>query len=149
MPHTYSRILIHLIFSTKNREPLIESGFRAKLLAYIAGIIRESGGEAIGVNGTADHVHAFVVLPANRSVSEIVRLVKSNSSRWVHETHRRPGFGWQRGYAAFSVSQSSLPTVVKYVVTQEEHHQKRSFQEEYLGFLKRHGIAFDERFVWD
>ncbi len=149
MPHTYSRILIHLIFSTKNRAPVIERSFREKLFAYIAGIIRQSGGEAIAVNGAADHVHAFLILPMTRSISEMVRLIKSNSSKWVHDTHRKPAFGWQRGYAAFSVSQSNLGRVGGYVDGQEEHHRKIPFQDEYLGFLRKHGIAFDAGFVWD
>lgn len=149
MPHTYSRILVHLIFSTKDREPVIDSEVRPKLWAYIAGIIRESGGGAISVNGAAEHVHAVFVLPARRSVSEMVRLVKSNSSKWMHETHRRSGFGWQRGYAAFSVSQSVLPAVAEYIAEQEEHHRKKSFHEEYKGFLEKHGVSFDERYMWD
>lgn len=144
MPHTYSRILIHLIFSTKDREPMIDHDIRVKLWAYIAGIIRESGCGAIAVDGSTDHVHAVVLLPTSMSVSEIVRLIKSNSSKWVRETHHRRGFGWQRGYSVFSVSQSVLPSVVKYVGEQAEHHRKKSFPEEYLGFLRMHGITFDK-----
>ena len=149
MPHTYSRIIIHLIFSTKDRDPSIDPSLRHRLHAYVAGIVRESGGEAISVNGTADHLHALVAIPPSQSVSDLVRLMKSNSSKWFHEAHYLKEFAWQRGFAAFGVSQSSLVTVASYIATQEEHHRSKTFQEEYLGFLKKHGSSFDERFMWD
>jgi REP element-mobilizing transposase RayT len=138
-----------LIFSTKDREPLIAETIRTELWAYMAGVIRESGGEALIVNGASDHAHVLMLLPTVRSVSEMVRLIKSNSSKWVRETARKSAFAWQRGYAAFSVSQSNLQGVSKYIAEQEEHHRKKSFQEEYRGFLEKHGFAFDERYMWD
>ena len=150
MAQSFSRILVHLIFSTKHREPLIDTEIRHRLHAYVSGIIRESGGEALLVGGTADHVHALMTLPATRSISEMVRLIKANSTKWIHETHPdHADFGWQDGYAAFSVSESNVAKVAGYIAGQELHHRKMLFQEEYLGFLRKHGVAVDERYVLD
>ena len=113
------------------------------------GIIRELGGNTLAINGIADHVHLLTVLPPALSVADAMRVLKTNSSRWVHEQWpRRRAFGWQTGYGAFSTSQSHVGAVVKYIKEQEDHHRKMTFQEEFISFLKKHGIEYDERYIW-
>ena len=150
MAHSLTHILIHAVFSTKGREPLIDRDLRVRLWAYLGGIIHECGGNVIAVGGTADHVHSLFTLTAAMSVADIMRLVKTNSSRWVHEAfpaHR--SFAWQTGYGAFSVSPSNVERVKRYIANQEMHHRKTTFQEEYVHFLNRHGVAYDERYLWE
>ena len=150
MPHTYVNLLVHVIFSTKDRRPHMTPDLRPRLFAYIGGVVRELGGTPSIVNGTDDHVHVLLGLPATKAVADVLRIVKTNSSRWVHETFPAlRAFAWQSGYGAFSVSQSNADAVHAYIATQEEHHRHVSFQEEYAQFLKRHGITYDERYVWD
>lgn len=116
----------------------------------MAGIVKNIGGKALLINGMPDHVHLLVSLPATLSITDAVRLIKTNSSRWVHQTWQtRRSFAWQTGYGAFSVSLSNKDAVYKYIAKQEWHHRKKSFQEEFLDFLKKHGIEYDERYVWD
>ncbi len=147
MSHTSGNILLHFIFSTQGRRPLIKPDFRADLFAYLGGIIREMHGTALIINGTADHVHMLLRVRPVHSSAEIARVVKTNSSRWVKE--KRPGFAWQAGYGVFSVSESNVGAVTKYIAGQEEHHQKHSFQEEFVAFLKKNNVAYDERYIWD
>ncbi len=148
MSHTSDNILLHLIFSTHQRRPLIKPEFCAELFAYLGGIIRQLNGVALIINGTADHVHMLVRIRPSHSASEIARLVKTNSSRWIHEKWSSD-FAWQTGYGVFSVSESNVTGVTKYIANQEEHHKKHSFQDEFLAFLKKNGIAYDEKYVWD
>ena len=148
MSHTSGNILLHFIFSTQGRHPLIKPDFRTDLFAYLGGIIREMDGIALIVNGTADHVHLLVRARPAHSPAEITRLVKTNSSRWVHEKWAAE-FAWQTGYGVFSVSESSVAAVTKYIADQEEHHRSHSFQEEYIAFLKKNKVAYDERYIWD
>ena len=150
MAHTYTRLVSHIIFSTKNRQPWLDADTRARLHPYMGGIVRALHGVPIIINGPADHVHALCVLPPAEAMSDVMRVVKTNSSKWIHETFPRlSAFGWQTGYAAFSVSESNVAGVEKYILNQEEHHRTVSFQDEYLLFLQRHGIQFDPRYVWD
>jgi putative transposase len=150
MPHTCTHLLVHFIFSTKQRLPLIKPEIEADLHAYLGGIIREVGGTALCINGTSDHVHVLTRIPASHSVADVARLIKTNSSRWVHERWpERRAFAWQTGYGAFSVSESGLDPVRDYISHQQEHHQKRSFQDEFREFLKRNKIVVDERYLWD
>jgi REP element-mobilizing transposase RayT len=146
---TFTNLLYHVVFSTKDRQPLIHASLRAELDKYIGGILRNHGGILLEVGGMPDHTHLVAKLPADRSVAEMVRLIKANSSKWVNE-RIAPGssFGWQGGYGAFSVSASQLEDVCGYVRRQEEHHRVRTFQEEFVAFLARHGIAHDERYLW-
>ena len=148
MSHTSGNILLHLIFSTLGRRPLIKPDFRVRLFAYLGGIIREMDGTALIVNGTADHVHMLTRIRPAQSSAQIVRVVKANSSRWVREKWSRE-FGWQTGYGVFSVSESNVAEVMKYIAEQEEHHRKHSFQEEFVAFLKKNNVAYDERYIWD
>ena len=147
MSHTSGNILLHLIFSTHGRRPLIKSDFRGDLFAYLGGIIREMDGTALIVNGTADHVHMLVRIRPAQSSAQIARVVKANSSRWVHEKWS-PKFAWQTGYGVFSVSESNVAAVTKYIAEQEEHHRRHSFREEFVAFLKKNNVAYDERYIW-
>jgi putative transposase len=150
MPGTHSQLLYHIIFNTKHREPLITPRLREELYPYIGGILRSKGGMLMEIGGMPDHLHLVVRLKADTSVSEIVRLVKANSSKWANERPENAGrFGWQRGYGVFTVSPSQSRSVAEYVRMQEEHHRRRSFQEEYVDFLRRHEITFDETYLWD
>jgi REP-associated tyrosine transposase len=150
MPHTATNLLVHFIFSTKQRCALIKSDFEKDLHAYLGGIIRQVGGTALCINGTRDHVHLLVRVPANQSVADVARLIKTNSSRWIHQRWpEQRCFGWQTGYGAFTVSESGVSSVRDYITKQQEHHRVRSFQEEFLVFLKKNGITVDERYLWD
>ena len=149
MAHTFTNLLTHVIFSTKDCLPLLTPDLREDMLAYLGGIVRRLHGKVIESNARPDHVHCLLSLPPALAVAEAVRVLKSNSSLWAHETRRRTAFTWQTGYGAFSVSQSNVPAVVKYIRNQDQHHRKVSFQEEFIAFLKRHGIAYDERYIWE
>ncbi len=150
MPHTASNLLVHFIFSTKQRFPFIEPAIASDLHAYLGGIIREIGGKALIVNGTADHVHLLVRVPTTHSIADVARVVKTNSSRWVHKKWARHiRFGWQTGYGAFSVSESGTSLVKDYIARQREHHLSHTFQQEYRAFLHKNRIVVDERYLWD
>lgn len=150
MSHTSTNLLVHFIFSTKQRLPLITTEIEPDLHSYIGGIIRRIGGVALSVDGTTDHVHLLVRVPTTHSIADIARLVKTNSSRWVHERWPDHGhFAWQTGYGAFTVSESGMLAVQNYISSQREHHKSRSFQEEFLMFLRKNRIAVDERYLWD
>lgn len=150
MPHTFTNLLVHVVFSTKDRQPFLDTELRPRLFPYMGGIVRELGGVPLALNGPNDHVHALVTVPATLALADLMRVLKTNSSRWVHEQWpQRCSFAWQTGYGAFSVSKSNAPEVERYITGQEEHHRHVSFQEEFLAFLRRHGIAFNERYVWD
>jgi REP element-mobilizing transposase RayT len=149
MPHTYSKLLTHVVWSTKDRMPSIAPDIRGDLLAYMGGIVREEGGTAVAIGGTADHVHLLIELPADRNVADCVRVVKTNSSRWVHEKWPdRRQFSWQAGYGAFAVSASNADRVVQYIRNQEEHHRRVNYHDEFVTLLRQHGIAFDEKYLW-
>ena len=150
MPQSLARLHIHLVFSTRNREPLIHDGVRDALHRYMATVLQNLGCPPVLVNSVADHVHILFELGPTVSVSEAVEEVKKTSSKWIKtQGEEFAGFAWQAGYGAFAVSESNVRTVQAYVAGQAEHHRKRSFQDEYRSFLERHRIAFDERFVWD
>jgi putative transposase len=147
--HTFSNLLYHVVFGTKYREPSIDAAFRADLHAYLGGIVRELHGSALIVNGTADHVHGLLKFPPAVAVADAIRVIKTNSSKWVHEKHRRGKFAWQSGYSAFSVSESGAAAVRTYIERQEEHHRTRSFADEYLEFLEKHRVAYDLKYVFE
>ena len=150
MGHTYTKLVNHIIFSTKERKPFLDAELKQRLFPYMAGIIRELGGKALIINGPSDHVHILASLPAKLAVAELMARLKANSSGWVHKTFPdRRSFGWQTGYSAFSVSQSQQQIVFQYIANQEEHHRKLSFKEELLAFLKKHGVPYDERYIWE
>ena len=150
MAHTYTNLLIHALFSTKDRQPALTAELQSRLFPYMAGIITRLKARPILINGPKDHVHVLLVLPASLPLSDLMEKLKANSSKWVHDEF--PGyreFTWQVGYTAFSVSQSNLTAVKRYIAAQEEHHRKRTYQEEVIDFLREHGIEYDPRFVLD
>jgi len=150
MSRTFTNLLTHLVFSTKDREPLIVPDLKPELYAYLGGLTRELKGKAYGINGTDDHIHMLISLPPVVSISDALRFLKSNSSGWVHDKWpRRRSFAWQLGYGAFSVSKSNVPEVLKYIRNQETHHRRVTFKEEFVDFLIKHEIKYDERYIWD
>jgi len=150
MPQSLSNILIHLIWSTNERHPWLTPGIREKAHAYLAGAVRQCDCEAYRVGGVADHVHFAVRLSRTLSPADLVKEVKTSSSKWLKtQSPALAIFAWQRGYGAFSVRPTDLDALLHYIDTQEEHHRKRTFQDEYRAFLKKYGIEYDERYVWD
>jgi len=150
MPQSLSRVIVHIIFSTKDREPWLGSDVGPRMHAYLATVCRDLGAELVRVGGVADHVHIVTTLPRTVSQAQLIEQIKKVSSKWIKTLDARyRSFFWQRGYGAFSVSPSQLEAVLEYVDTQQEHHRTRTFQEEYRELLRRHGVDFDERYVWD
>ena len=147
MSHSLCSLHTHVAFSTKDRLPFIEDSFRPDLFAYLGGIVRHLEGKAVIINGLKDHVHMLIKLPPTLAPAECMRVVKANSSRWLRENGHR-NFGWQTGYAGFSVSTSNLPQVTAYIREQERHHRRMSFQEELATMLRKNNIAYEERFLW-
>jgi putative transposase len=141
MAHSYVSSVFHLVFSTKERAQLIGADLKPTLWNYLAGIARNHGIQVLAVGGTENHVHILMVLPADAKLSDVVRTLKANSSRWVRETF--PTFGWQEGYGAFSVSPSHVNRVKQYIANQAEHHFKRSFEDEFLSMLQAANMDFD------
>jgi REP element-mobilizing transposase RayT len=149
MAHTYTNILIHALFSTKDRQPWLDPGIREEVFCYLGGTLNELRGQSLLVNGPPDHVHMLLVQPRTLSIATVMEKVKANSSGWVKERWPdRHYFAWQTGYAAFSVSKSHVEQVKRYISNQEEHHRKVSFQEEVLTFLKKQGVEYDPRYVF-
>jgi REP element-mobilizing transposase RayT len=150
MPGSFARLYYHLVFSTKHRKPFIQPGIEDRIHQYAVGIFRNIGGDAIEINGMADHVHVLAVVPPRVAVSEALRTVKANSSRWVHETFADlSDFGWQDGYGAFTVSKSLVDAVRQYIRDQKAHHQGMTFEREFVGLLDRHEVEYDSRYLWD
>jgi putative transposase len=150
MPQSLSLTIIHLVFSTKDRMPLLTPDIRHELHAYLATVARHDDGECFRVGGVADHVHLAVRLSRTQSIADLVSELKTSSSKWLKDkSSTLSKFAWQRGYGAFSVGPRDLDAVIAYIDDQEEHHRTKTFQEEYRGFLAKYGIGFDERYVWD
>ncbi len=147
MSHTYTNLITHNVFSTKEREGLIKDEIKPELHKYLGGLVKELKGKPIKINGMNDHVHILATLPPTVSTSEAMRFIKANSSKWVSEKFNQP-FEWQKGYGAFSVSRSGMDAVVNYIENQVEHHQKRDFRTEFLSLLKKYEVEFDEKFLW-
>lgn len=143
MSHTYANNYIHCIFSTKDRQAVIPAERATDLYAYLGGIARGEGFSLMAAGGTANHVHLLFPLPASCSLAHALQKLKGNSSHWMGH-----GFSWQEGYGAFSVSPSQLPVLEQYIRWQEEHHRKRSFEEEFVALLRNCGVAYDERYVF-
>jgi len=149
MPHSYVSNLMHCVFSTKERLPLITPELELRLWPYLGGTARENKVKAIAIGGTADHVHALMSLPATMSFAKAVQLIKGGSSKWIHDTfgeYRK--FAWQEGYGAFSVSTSRIEKAIAYLQRQKEHHRKRCFQDEFIDLLNKHGIEYDPRYIF-
>ena len=149
MSHTYTSNRIHCIFSTKERRKLITAPLQDRLWAFMGGIARQNGFQTLAVGGIEDHAHLLILLPGTLPLSKAMQLIKGGSSKWIHETFpEHSEFAWQEGYAGFSVSVSQSGQTIAYINNQVEHHRKRSFEEEYLNFLQKHGIEYDSRYVF-
>ena len=148
MPGTYSRILLHTVFSTKDRANLITPTIQPELYAYMGGIVRDMKGVLFEIGGIANHVHMLVRWRTDESVAALMREVKSGSSHWVHAHRGMAVFGWQEGYSAFSVSESQKEVVANYIRSQIDHHRARTYEEELLVILRVHQIEFDEKYLW-
>jgi len=148
MSSTHLSLHIHVVFSTKNREPFIVDEWRERLHAFLGGAVRTAGCIPECVGGMPDHVHMLIGIRATHCLADVMRDIKQSSSRWVHETLNESRFGWQDGYGAFTVSTSQIEAVKDYIKNQEEHHRKRTFQKEYVEFLERNGVEYDEKYLW-
>lgn len=149
MAQTLTRILIHVIFSTKQRELLIDESLEQRLFAYMGKVASNLDSPILTINGCADHVHLLVSLSKKVALSDLMLPLKRDSSYWVNDQPGAQGhFGWQDGYAAFSIGESQVPTLCAYIANQKAHHQKVSFQDELRAFFKKYGIAYDERYIW-
>jgi putative transposase len=150
MGSTLTNLIFHVIFSTKHRARIIGKNFRDELFRYMAGIINGEGGTLLAIDGYTDHIHCVIKLKPNQCLSKIMQKLKGNSSKWANENKKIEGrFSWQSGYAAYSVSQSQLPLVINYIKKQEKHHRKLSFTAEYINLLKKHGVEFNECYLWN
>jgi len=150
MSQSLSSILIHIIFSTKLRRPLIKNEIKGDLYAYMANIALTQHSFVHEIGGIEDHVHLLISLPRALPLSKLVEEMKKGSSKWIKTKGRfYTDFAWQNGYGAFSIGQSNVDALRKYIQNQQEHHKKISFQDEYRAFLKKYGISFDEKYVWN
>ena len=149
MAQTLVSLLVHVIFSTRNREPFITPEIEPELFAYIGGILKNHESRLLNAGGTADHVHLLISQSKNVSLSSLMKDVKKDSSSWIKTKGRQfRNFHWQDGYGAFSIAQSNILELQKYIATQKEHHRKRTFQEELIAFFKEYSLAYDERYLW-
>jgi putative transposase len=150
MAGKYLSVLVHFTWSTAGREPWLELTMRDGLYSYIGGIMKNKNAKLLAAGGMFDHIHLYTSMPSTISIADLLNVVKSNSSRWIHESFASlRNFAWQEGYGAFSVSKSEEGRIVRYIANQEDHHRKRSFKEELIGLLEKHAIAYDKRYIWD
>ncbi|QDS96814.1 IS200/IS605 family transposase [Adhaeretor mobilis] len=149
MAHTYCNALYHCVFSTKDRRKTIPPELQERLWPYLGGIARDNKFKALSVGGVEDHVHILLSLPTTMTISKAMQLVKGGSSKWIHDEfpeHR--DFAWQEGFGAFTIGISQIEPTRKYIAKQAAHHQKTTFQDEFLAILKKHEIEYDPRYVW-
>ena len=147
MPHTYTNLLFHIVFSTKDRIPFIKPEFEGRLYEYMGGTIRALGGICLEIGGVDEHVHILVRLKPTLQVSKFLEKLKPAVTKWARSIiHTK--FEWQDGYGAFSIGESQIPPVRKYIRNQKEHHKKQSFEDEFRDMLRQAGIDFDERYLW-
>ena len=150
MPQSLALVIVHLVFSTKDRQPLLGTSVRPALHAYLATVARNAGCECYRVGGVADHVHLAIRFSRTLTIADLVEELKTSSLKWLKtQSPELAAFSWQRGYGAFSVGPSDLDALRAYIDGQEEHHRTRTFQDEYRAFLTKYGIEFDEGYVWD
>ena len=150
MPQSLSSVLVHLIFSTKHRQPFISPEIEPQLHPYMASIFKALKSPALCIDGTTDHVHILFSMARVITIADLVEEVKSDSSKWIKTKGPEfRAFQWQKGYGAFSIGQSQVATLKRYISNQKQHHRRVSFQDEYRKFLNRYRLEFDERYVWD
>jgi len=146
---SYTKLSYHIVFSTKERRPFLQHDALGRVCAYIGGILRDEDAEPVCIGGMPDHLHLAVIARPTVRLSDLIRVAKAGSSKWIHaEFPALKTFSWQDSYAAFSVCESVLPDVVSYIRGQQEHHKKHTFQEEFLALLARHGVDYDPRYIW-
>ena len=149
MPHSYVCNRVHCIFSTKERAPVLAQEIQTRLYPFIASIAKDRGYPAMAIGGIENHVHILLALPATTNLAEALQTIKGVSSKWINdEFHLRPRFAWQQGYGAFSVSISQIPATIAYINNQKKHHAKRTFEDEFIAFLKKHSVDYDPRYVF-
>ncbi|MEO6301527.1 MAG: IS200/IS605 family transposase [Bacteroidia bacterium] len=149
MANTYSQIYIQFIFSVKYRDGVIHKSWKDELYKYITGIVKNNGHKMICINGMPDHIHILIGVKPSQSISELLKDIKANSSKWINEKRFVKGkFEWQEGYGAFSYSQSQLKDVIAYIENQEDHHKKKNFKEEYIDFLEKFEVTYEEKFIF-
>ena len=149
MPRSYTNLIYHFVFATKNRAPLITAEREERLYEYIGGIIRGLGGILLIVDGVEDHIHLLAKLRPDKSISDVLRDLKANSSGWMHDVFPDAAdFSWQNGYGAFTVSESQVQRVSEYIARQKQHHNVEPFEGEFVGLLKKNKIDFDDRYLW-
>ncbi|MEM7010540.1 MAG: IS200/IS605 family transposase [Verrucomicrobiota bacterium] len=146
---SFTRLTYHIVFATKYRKPTIREEIQGRLNEYMGGTLRGKKGHLIEIGGVEDHVHLLAGLSPVLAVSDVIRALKANSSKWITENRLVDGFEWQKGYGAFSVSYDRVEPIRKYIRNQKEHHKTRTFQEEYIGFLQRHGIEFELEYLFE
>ena len=150
MPQSLAQILVHLVFSTKNREPCLDDNIHDELHAYVGGIVENQKGTLLKAGSVADHIHLLIAQPRTCAPADLVQEIKTGSSKWLKTKGAGYlNFHWQGGYGIFSISPTHRPALVAYLANQAEHHRKVTFQEEYRRFLNKYSISFDERYVWD
>ncbi len=150
MSHAYSRLHYHIVFSTKDRKTFIKAEMKSRLYAYIIGIANNLDAMVEAIGGVEDHVHLLAFCPPKMALADFIGKIKSNSSGWIHETWpERAIFAWQRGYGAFTVSESNIEAVRVYIQNQEEHHRRMTFQDEFVGLLEKHRVVYDLATLWD
>ncbi len=150
MANTFTSLHFHVVFSTKNREPWLHQEIEARVWSYMGGIARDNHMKPLMIGGVENHVHLLVGMPPSLAVSKAVQLIKGASSAWIRETMAGlRGFGWQDGYAAFTVSKSLIPEVEAYIRGQREHHRVKTFEEEYRAFLEKHEIPYEEKYLFE
>jgi putative transposase len=150
MAHSYTNLLVHVVFGTKGREPWLGEAVLPQVLHFLGGGVYEQGGIPLEINGIADHVHILARVRQDRALSDVLREIKARSSGWIHNQFPDlPRFAWQKGYGAFSVSHSQVEVVRAYIRNQEEHHRNKPFAVEFVQLLRAHEIEFDERYLWE
>ncbi|HEX2330983.1 MAG TPA: IS200/IS605 family transposase [Candidatus Angelobacter sp.] len=146
MPHTFFQNVMHVVFSTKERQKLIPTEMKDRMWSYTAGICKKRKVFVHAIGGMEDHIHLLLQFPQTVAIAQLINTIKVNSSGWMSEQTGR--FAWQEGYGAFSVSKSNWPEVVRYIRNQERHHRKMTFEEEFIAMLEKHGIEYDPRYVF-
>lgn len=150
MANTYTQLFVHIIFSTKGREKVLSKHFREDLFKYISGILKHKNQKPFAVNGTIDHIHILVGMEPNITVSDLVRDIKHSSTNFIKEKKFiKHKFNWQKGFGAFTYSKSQLNSVINYIINQEEHHKRQTFEEEYIKLLKLFEVEYDSQYVFD